>query len=122
MVYFHGLRICDQGSAIIQCEPAMLARWKFSGDPPGDPPWGVFWGGLRIFWLNHWQIQTKFSIFFFIFEGLKLCIQGRKIFAEIRYLKNLYLQMHNDFDAGHVQDDKEKSPLIRFLIVTEIEI
>ena len=30
--------------------------------------------------------------------------------------------MHNDFDAGHVQDDKEKSPLIRFLIVTEIEI
>ena len=73
---------------------------------------GGFSGGLRIFWLNHWQIQTKFSIFFFIFEGLKLCIQGRKIFAEIRYLKNLYLQMHNDFDAGHVQDDKEKSPLI----------
>ena len=38
--------------------------------------------------------------------------KGRKLFAEIQYLRNIYLQMHNDFDAGHVQDDKEKSPLI----------
>ena len=107
MVYFHGLRICDQGSAIIQCEPAMLARWKFSG----DPPWGVFGGSPDIL-AKSLANPNKIVIFFFIFEGLKLCIQGRKIFAEIRYLKNLYLQMHNDFDAGHVQDDKEKSPLI----------
>ena len=37
-------------------EPAMLSRRKSSGDPLETPP-----GGLQIFWLNHWQIQTKWK-------------------------------------------------------------
>ena len=40
----------------VQCDPAILS----GGNGPetlleGSP------GGLQIFWLNHWQIQTKFK-------------------------------------------------------------
>ena len=31
----------------------------------------------------------------------------------------LLFQMHYDFDAGHIQDDKEKTTLIRFLVITK---
>jgi hypothetical protein len=46
----------------LSCDPVMLSRRKWSGDPQK-----TLLGGLRVFWLNHWQIQTRFSIFLFSF-------------------------------------------------------